>query len=81
MSASTSTARPSGVAALAAALRAPDDPPTPGGPSKIDIAERAWATSAYVIPRKAQFFLDALLDRLHRARDDVRFVSRRQLCR
>ena len=74
MSASTSSAVPSGVAALAAALRSPDDPPTPGGPSKIELAERAWATSDYVIPRKAQFLLDALLDRLHRARDDTRSV-------
>ena len=74
MSASASTAVPSGIAALAAALRAPDDPPTPGGPSKIELAERAWATSEYIIPRKAQFFLDALLDRLNRARDDVRSV-------
>ncbi|KAI9445447.1 Urb2/Npa2 family-domain-containing protein [Lactarius indigo] len=46
------------------ALRAPTDPPRPGDPPKIDIANEAWYTTSFNVPRKAEIILDWCLTRL-----------------
>lgn len=46
------------------ALKAPTDPPEPGGPSKIALAQSAWTTSSFNIPNKNEAIVDFLLTRL-----------------
>ena len=46
------------------ALRAPNDPPRQGDPSKIDIASAAWRETSFHVPRKAEVVLEWCLTRL-----------------
>ncbi|EIN13586.1 hypothetical protein PUNSTDRAFT_129265 [Punctularia strigosozonata HHB-11173 SS5] len=45
------------------ALRAPVDPPKPGGPSKIEIARTAWNDGSLNFPQKREFLLEYVLSR------------------
>ena len=49
------------------ALKAPDDPPQPGWPAKIEIALRAWNTKDLYLPRKAEVLRDWVLEALTRS--------------
>jgi hypothetical protein len=46
------------------ALRAPNDPPRQGDPSKIDIASAAWRETSFNVPRKSEVILEWCLTRL-----------------
>ncbi|KAI0639184.1 Urb2/Npa2 family-domain-containing protein [Trametes polyzona] len=46
------------------ALKAPSDPPHPGGPLKIDIATDAWANAQLYVPNKAEAIVEWILTRL-----------------
>ncbi|KAJ3571342.1 hypothetical protein NP233_g3811 [Leucocoprinus birnbaumii] len=46
------------------ALKAPSDPPTEGGPTKIEIARQSWDNNAFFLPSKPQVVADWLLSSL-----------------
>ncbi|KAJ7492845.1 Urb2/Npa2 family-domain-containing protein [Mycena latifolia] len=46
------------------ALKAPSDPPTPGGPLKIQIASSAWADKSLYMPNKGEVIVEWVLTRL-----------------
>ena len=43
------------------ALKGPADPPVPGGPLKITLAEQAWHDTSFRVPNKAEVIADWLL--------------------
>ncbi|KAF9535580.1 Urb2/Npa2 family-domain-containing protein [Crepidotus variabilis] len=51
------------------ALKAQPDPPSPGGPTKIEIAEQAWANSGFYVPSKGEVIADWILTRLLKEKD------------
>ncbi|KAJ7102157.1 Urb2/Npa2 family-domain-containing protein [Mycena belliarum] len=46
------------------ALKAPSDPPTPGGPLKVQIASAAWADTSLYMPNKGEVIAEWVLTRL-----------------
>jgi hypothetical protein len=46
------------------ALKAPKDPPKPGGALKIDLARKAWELESLFIPSKAEVIVEWLLQSL-----------------
>ncbi|KAF8641079.1 hypothetical protein AX17_000723 [Amanita inopinata Kibby_2008] len=46
------------------ALKSTTDPLVPGGPTKIEIAERAWRDSSLYLPNKAEVIADWILTKL-----------------
>jgi hypothetical protein len=50
-------------------LKAPSDPPKPGGPSKIEIARQAWDDDSYSIPNKAETISEFILTKLLKEKD------------
>lgn len=68
MAAATGLAPPLTGSALIKALKAAQDPPVPGGPSKVDIATAAWADSALIVPRKADVIRDWILEAWSRSK-------------
>jgi hypothetical protein len=42
-------------------LKSASDPPSVGGPSKIEIAQRAWEDASFYVPSKAQVIVDWIL--------------------
>ena len=49
---------------LVRALRSASDPPTAGGPSKIEIAQLAWNNASFYVPSKAELIADWVLTKL-----------------
>lgn len=58
----TGVAEVTGPNALLRCLRAPADPVSPGGPSKLDIATSIWQDDTVVIPHKDAILRDWLLE-------------------
>lgn len=54
--------------ALIKSLKAAQDPPVAGGPSKVDIATTAWSDADLVVPRKADVIRDWVLEAWGRAK-------------
>ncbi|KAF9456144.1 Urb2/Npa2 family-domain-containing protein [Collybia nuda] len=46
------------------ALKAPANPPTPGGPTKIVIARRVWDDSSFHVPSKSEVIVDWILNKI-----------------
>ena len=46
------------------ALKAPADPPLPGGPSRLAVARDAWDDAAFYVPNKDEAVAEWLLGRL-----------------
>lgn len=46
------------------ALKAASDPPVAGGPSKIEIAQQAWANTSFYMPSKAEVIVDWIFTKL-----------------
>lgn len=46
------------------ALKASSDPPVAGGPSKIEIAQQAWADTNFYMPSKAEVIADWIFAKL-----------------
>lgn len=46
------------------ALKAPSDPPHPGGQSKIELAREAWDNTSFYVPNKGEVIADWLLSKL-----------------
>lgn len=46
------------------ALKAASDPPVAGGPSKIEIAQHAWANTSFYMPSKAEVIVDWIFTKL-----------------
>ena len=51
------------------ALRAPADPPHPGGPDKVQIARDVWNNPRLYVPNKAEAIAEWLLARLLKDKD------------
>lgn len=51
------------------ALKAPSDPPVEGGPTKIDIAEAAWANKAFYVLCKGEVITEWILTKLLKEKD------------
>ncbi|KZT06756.1 uncharacterized protein LAESUDRAFT_774312 [Laetiporus sulphureus 93-53] len=51
------------------ALKASSDPPHPGGPTKIQLAQEAWANTTLSLPNKAEVVVEWLLTRLLRDKE------------
>ena len=51
------------------ALRAPADPPQPGGPAKVQIARDVWHNSSLYVPNKGEVIAEFLLSRLLKDKD------------
>jgi hypothetical protein len=49
---------------LVRALRSASDPPTAGGPLKIEIAQSAWNNASFYVPSKAELIADWVLAKL-----------------
>lgn len=64
----TSSEAPLTGSTLIKALKSAQDPPTSGGPSKVDIATGAWADAGLVVPRKADVIRDWVLEAWSRAK-------------
>jgi hypothetical protein len=47
---------------LIKSLKSAQDPPTPAGPTKIEIAAAAWADASLVVPRKADVLRDWIVE-------------------
>ncbi|GMK57070.1 hypothetical protein CspeluHIS016_0309100 [Cutaneotrichosporon spelunceum] len=58
--------------ALIKALKGAQDPPAPGGPSKIALAAAAWGDTDLVVPRKADVIRDWVLEAWTRAKPGPR---------
>lgn len=56
------------------ALKAPFDPPQPGGPLKIDIARLAWDNAQLYVPNKSEAIVEWLLSRLLKDKSKARYV-------
>ena len=54
---------------LIRALKAPSDPPQPGGPHKIQIATEAWENQSLYIPSKEETVTEWILTRLLKDKD------------
>ena len=50
-------------------LKGSADPPTPGGPSKIELAQQGWVKTSLYMPNKAETILEWLLTRLLKDKD------------
>ena len=46
------------------ALKAPSDPPQPGGPHKIEMARETWNNTSFYVPNKGEVIVDWLLTKL-----------------
>lgn len=53
---------------LIKALKAPQDPPTPGGERKVALAAAAWADPSLLVPRKADVVRDFVLEQWTRCK-------------
>ncbi|KAL4243177.1 hypothetical protein ABKN59_000993 [Abortiporus biennis] len=51
------------------ALKSPNDPPHPGGPAKIELAQAAWEDESLYIPNKGEVIADWLLTKLLKDKD------------
>jgi hypothetical protein len=51
------------------ALRAPSDPPHPGGPGKVQIAREVWSNHSLYVPNKAEVIAEWLLARFLKDKD------------
>lgn len=51
------------------ALRATADPPSPGGPTKVQIATQVWNNPALYVPNKGEAIIDWLLSRFLKDKD------------
>ncbi|BEJ11920.1 hypothetical protein CspHIS471_0203800 [Cutaneotrichosporon sp. HIS471] len=58
--------------ALIKALKGTQDPPTPGGPSKISLAAAAWEDTSLLVPRKADVIRDWVLEAWTRSKPGPR---------
>jgi hypothetical protein len=54
---------------FARALKASTDPPTIGGPSKLEIAKNAWYNKSLYLPNKAEVICDWLLVKFLKEKD------------
>jgi hypothetical protein len=54
--------------AFVRALKAASDPPTPNGPTKIDIARAGWQRKHFVVPNKEELVSEWLLGKLLKER-------------
>jgi hypothetical protein len=46
------------------ALKAPSDPPQPGGPYKIETARSVWDDTSFYVPSKGEVIVEWILTRL-----------------
>lgn len=51
------------------ALKAPSDPPIEGGPTKIDIAQSAWANKSFYVLSKGEVITEWILTKFLREKD------------
>lgn len=56
------------------ALKAAADPPKPGGPSKLAIAQQAWRDPSGYVPNKGELIVEWLLTRLLKEKDTTTSV-------
>ena len=57
-------------------LRSASDPPTAGGPSKIEIAQEAWDNPSFYVPSKAEVIADWILTRFLKDKGKEMYVAR-----
>lgn len=60
--------------AIIKALKAPNDPPASGEPSKLAIAQRAWISSNIYFPNKDEVLVDWLLTTLLKEKSNERYA-------
>lgn len=58
---------------LVRALKASTDPPSPDGPTKIEIATLAWNDTSVIIPRRGEVIADWILTTLSKSKGNERF--------
>ncbi|KAI0690683.1 Urb2/Npa2 family-domain-containing protein [Cytidiella melzeri] len=58
------------------ALRAPSDPPQPGGPTKLELARATWDDESRLVPNKEENIVEWILTRLLKEKDTSRRVKR-----
>jgi hypothetical protein len=56
------------------ALKAPSDPPHPGGPLKVEIARQAWDNTSFYVPNKGEVIVEWLLSKLMKERANNLYV-------